>query len=81
MKIIFACSFLNAKIIKRRKSRPLGMNVPYEWRITDFEACLKTIKFVLDNSEVIQWDMIYYMVTEICYGGRVLEDFDRRLMN
>ena len=81
MRLIFALSFLYANIMSRKKYSPLGMNIPYEWRVTDFETCIKDIKNMLNSYKKIQWDMILYMVAEICFGARVREDYDRRLMN
>ena len=79
--MIFACSFLHAKIIQRRRYGSLGMNIPYEWRMTDFEACVKMIRIMLNNCQTIQWELVRYMVAEISYGGRITDDKDRRLMN
>jgi dynein heavy chain len=30
---------------------------------------------------IIQWDSIRYLVSEVTYGGRVTDPWDRRLMN
>ena len=42
------------------------------------ELCLR---LYLDEYDDTPWDALKYLISEINYGGRVTDDWDRRLMN
>jgi len=33
------------------------------------------------NHQVIPWNTLKYLIGEVMYGGRVIDDFDRRIVN
>jgi len=84
--LIFVLTFFHAVVQERRKYGKIGWNIGYDFNESDFFVCLDILKTYLNKAlesegQIIPWKSLKYLVGEVMYGGRVIDDFDRRIVN
>jgi len=87
--LVYAIAFIHSTIIERKKYGPLGWCIKYEFGTHDFNASIQFLQsylYAIDTrkqpiAQQISYPTIRYMISEVHYGGRVTDSFDRRLMN
>jgi dynein heavy chain, axonemal len=83
--LVYSIMFLHSVVQERRKFGPMGWNIPYEFNAGDMNAsmsfCRKHFRASENSGRPVSWPTVKYMVCEIQYGGRVTDDYDRRLLN
>ncbi|KAL7729890.1 hypothetical protein ACLKA6_014739 [Drosophila palustris] len=81
--LIYVLAFFHAVVQERRKYDKLGWNIAYDFNDTDFEVCNEILRNYLSRcaEDRIPWNSLKYLIGEVMYGGRVIDDFDRRITN
>ncbi|KAJ3337634.1 hypothetical protein HDU93_000777, partial [Gonapodya sp. JEL0774] len=79
-KFVFSLSFFHSVVQERRKFGSLGWNISYDFTDGDLHMCLRQLKMFLEEYEEIPYKVLKYTVAQINYGGRVTDDWDRRLI-
>ncbi|XP_017847923.1 dynein heavy chain 10, axonemal [Drosophila busckii] len=81
--LIYVLAFFHAVVQERRKYDKLGWNIAYDFNDTDFEVCSEILRNYLSRyaDDKVPWNSLKYLIGEVMYGGRVIDDFDRRITN
>ncbi|XP_062558011.1 dynein axonemal heavy chain 10 isoform X2 [Armigeres subalbatus] len=83
--LAFVLAFFHAVLQERRKYGKLGWNISYDFNESDFSVCLQIMDTYLTkalslNETRLPWNSLKYLIGEVMYGGRVIDDFDRRVV-
>ncbi|KAG5483353.1 hypothetical protein LSCM1_04900 [Leishmania martiniquensis] len=79
-RLVWALAFYHGTVMERRRYRPLGWNISYDWGMADFEAGLATLQTALarckDHGANLPTEELCYMLGTIDFGGRVTDEWD-----
>jgi len=80
--LVWVISFTHSVVQERRKFGPVGWCIPYEFNESDLEASLTFLETHCSSvRDTVSWPTIQYMICEVQYGGRITDDYDRRMFN
>uniref|UniRef100_A0A1I8GN74 Dynein heavy chain 10, axonemal n=1 Tax=Macrostomum lignano TaxID=282301 RepID=A0A1I8GN74_9PLAT len=84
--LVFTLAFFHAVVQERRKYGKIGWNIAYDFNESDFKVCMQILNtylvkaFDLGDTK-IPWGSLKYLIGEVMYGGRAIDNFDRRVLN
>jgi len=83
--VLYVLTFMHAVLLERRKYGKIGWNVGYDFNESDYTvsrrlACLYLQKADEEGDEMIPWGSLKYLIGDAMYGGRVSDNWDRRIL-
>jgi len=79
-KLLYGLCFFHGIVRQRRHFGPQGWNLPYDFDHMDFEISIRQLQNLINESENLSFDTLLYLVGECNYGGKVMDDIDRRYL-
>ncbi|KAJ3091389.1 Dynein heavy chain 10, axonemal [Quaeritorhiza haematococci] len=82
--LVYVLAFFHAVVQERGKYGKIGWNVKYDFNESDFRVSLTILRTYLNKTAgsegKIPWTTLRYLIGETIYGGRVTDDYDRRVL-
>ncbi|KAL8431229.1 hypothetical protein ACSSS7_005428 [Eimeria intestinalis] len=80
--VAFRLCLLHALLLGRRRFGPLGWVCPVDFLASDLMISLQQLQTAVTPDSVIPlpWTLLRYLASDINYGGRVTDEWDRRLL-
>ena len=79
-RILMNLCVFHAVVQERCKFGSLGWNIRYDFNESDLDTSSLMIG-ILTEDDVLHWEALRFVVGEINYGGKVTDEWDRRLLN
>jgi dynein heavy chain len=78
--LLFSLAFFHSILLERKKFLTLGWNVVCDFNDSDFDICENLTVVLLEEYIETPWEALKYLIAEANYGGRVTDDWDRRIL-
>ena len=80
--LLYAVCFLHAVVTERGRFGSLGWSHKYEFAVNDLSTCLHFLynHMYSETKKAIAWKSLQFMTGEVHFGGRIVDEYDKRVM-
>jgi dynein heavy chain len=78
VKLLLSLMHFHAIIVERKNFGPIGWNNCYNFSESDFNISKNILKASIEQLPGIPFKALNYLTTDCIYGGRVIDDWDKR---
>lgn len=79
-KLLYSLTFFDIVVNERQHYGNVGWNVAYEFTQFDFIQSIQQLQMFLNSGKRLSFNALQYIIGECAYGGRVIDEFDKRLL-
>lgn len=79
--VVYRLCFLHALLLGRRRFGSLGWVRPVDFSFSDLAISLEQLLASVppDSLQPLPWSLLQHLVSEVNYGGRVTDEWDRQV--
>lgn len=78
--MLYSLTFFDVLVNERQNYSNIGWNAPYEFSISDFQQSIRQLQRFLCNGKETPFQTLQYIIGECFYGGRMTDNYDKRLL-
>lgn len=78
--MLYLITFFDVVVNERKRYGTVGWHIPYEFSVSDFAQSIKQLQMFLCERNASPFETLQYIIGECFYGGRIITEFDKRLL-
>lgn len=78
--MLYSLTFFDVVVNERKNYGHLGWNVTYEFNVSDFIQSIRQLQSFLSDGKPTPFQTLQYIISECFYGGRIVDKYDKRLL-
>lgn len=79
--MLYLLTFFDVVVNERKKYGSVGWNIAYDFSVSDFDQSIKQLQMFLCDRTTAPFKTLQYIISECFYGGRIVDEFDKRLLH
>lgn len=80
-KCLYSLTIFDVIVNERKHYGNIGWNIAYEFTHNDFEQSVQQLQKFLSDGKEVPFETLRYIIGEFAYCGRIVHNFDKRLLN
>lgn len=78
--MLYSLTFFDVVVSERKQYGSIGWNISYEFNLGDFTQSIRQLQMFLCDGKPTPFKTLHYIITECFYGGRIIDEYDKRLL-